>query len=115
VLVELSGKETCLDIFKSDLPAVINCFETNNITRLLDARKVPFQAFELSPEKHSALETARILGVDPSIVFKTIVVVCEKKSKPLLVVIPAPHIVDLKGFGSPGPRKETAITNPAGG
>jgi len=61
---------------------------------------VPFQAFELSPEKHSALETARILGVDPSIVFKTIVVVREKKSKPLLVVIPARHIVDLKALAA---------------
>jgi len=74
--------------------------KTNNITRLLDARKVPYQAFELSAEKHSALETARILGVDPNMVFKTIVVVREKKGKPLLVVIPAPHIVDFKALAA---------------
>lgn len=72
---------------------------TNNVTRLLDSRKIPYQAFELSAEKHSALDTARILGVSPDIVYKTIVVLREK-GKPVLAVIPGPNEVDLKSLAS---------------
>jgi Cys-tRNA(Pro)/Cys-tRNA(Cys) deacylase len=68
---------------------------TNNVTRLLDSRKVSYRAFELPPEKLGAEETARLLGVDPMLVYKTIVVVREK-AKPILAVIPGPHRVDLK-------------------
>lgn len=68
---------------------------SNNVTRLLDARKVPYQAFELSAEKHGALETAALLGVPPETVFKTIVVKREK-GKPILAVVPGPNEVDLK-------------------
>ena len=69
---------------------------TNNVTRLLQNRKIPFTAFELPPEKLGALESARLLGVPPEIVFKTIVIVREKPGKPLLAVIPGPNEVDLK-------------------
>jgi Cys-tRNA(Pro)/Cys-tRNA(Cys) deacylase len=68
----------------------------NNITRLLDSRKIAYTAFELSAEKHSALETAQMLGVPAEIVFKTIVVTRESKGKPILAVIPGPYTVDLK-------------------
>lgn len=68
---------------------------SNNVTRLLDSRKVPYQAFELSAEKHGALETANLLGVPPETVFKTIVVKREK-GKPILAVVPGPNEVDLK-------------------
>jgi Cys-tRNA(Pro)/Cys-tRNA(Cys) deacylase len=67
----------------------------NNITRLLDARKIKYQAFDLPAEKLGADETARLLGVDPALVYKTIVVRREK-GKPILAVIPGPHRVDLK-------------------
>ena len=69
---------------------------TNNVTRLLQNRKIPFTTFELPPEKLGALETARLLGVPPEIVYKTIVIVCEKPGKPVLAVIPGPNEVDLK-------------------
>ena len=68
----------------------------NNVTRLLDARRVAYQAFELPAEKLGALETARLLGVDPGLVYKTIVVLRPKPARPLLVVIPGPNRVDLK-------------------
>lgn len=67
----------------------------NNVTRLLDARKIPYQAFEMSTEKRGALDTARILGVPPETVYKTIVVQRER-GKPILAVIPGPNEVDLK-------------------
>ena len=68
----------------------------NNVTRLLDAKKVKYTAFETSAEKHGALETAQMLHVPPEIVFKTIVVTRVKPGKPILAVIPGPGQVDLK-------------------
>ena len=82
----------------------------NNITRLLDSKKIPYTAFELSAEKHAATETARLLGVDALLVYKTIVVVREK-GKPILAVIPGPNRVDLKLLASAlGEKKVTLPT-----
>jgi Cys-tRNA(Pro)/Cys-tRNA(Cys) deacylase len=74
----------------------------NNVTRLLDARKIPYTACELPPNKLGALETARLLDVEPATVFKTIVVARVKsvKKKSLLVVIPGPNQVDLKALAA---------------
>jgi Cys-tRNA(Pro)/Cys-tRNA(Cys) deacylase len=68
----------------------------NNVTRLLEQRRIPYEAFELPAEKLGARETAQLLGLDPAIVFKTIVVTRDKPRKPLLVVIPGNAVVDLK-------------------
>lgn len=68
----------------------------NNITRLLDSRKIIYQVYETPAEKLSALEVAQLLDVPPDIVFKTIVVTREKGKKPILAVIPGPATVDLK-------------------
>jgi Cys-tRNA(Pro)/Cys-tRNA(Cys) deacylase len=70
----------------------------NNVTRLLQGRKIPFTAYDLPAEKLGALETARLLEVSPEIVFKTIVVTREKAGKPILAVIPGPNEVDLKAL-----------------
>ena len=67
-----------------------------NVTRLLDARKIPYTIFETPAEKLGALETARFLDVSPDSVFKTIVVTRTRPHKPLLVVVPGPREVDLK-------------------
>ncbi|HWQ04961.1 MAG TPA: YbaK/EbsC family protein [Longilinea sp.] len=72
--------------------------QANNVTRLLAARKIPYTAFDLPIEKLGAIETARRLGVPEEIVFKTIVVKRDKPGKPLLVVIPGNHEVDLKAL-----------------
>jgi Cys-tRNA(Pro)/Cys-tRNA(Cys) deacylase len=72
----------------------------NNVTRFLDARKVSYTAFETPPEKLGALDAARLLGVEPASVFKTIVVTREKQKKPLLVLVPGPASVDLKLLAS---------------
>ena len=68
----------------------------NNITRLLESRKIAYQAYETPAEKLSALEVAQLLGVSPDVVFKTIVVTREKGKKPILALIPGPTTVDLK-------------------
>ena len=68
---------------------------TNNVTRLLDSRKIKYQVFELPAEKLGALETARLLDVPPETVFKTIVVV-RKPGKPILAIVPGSGEADLK-------------------
>jgi Cys-tRNA(Pro)/Cys-tRNA(Cys) deacylase len=67
----------------------------NNVTRFLDSRKVAYAAHELPAEKLGAVEAAEFMGVPPEQVFKTIVIVREKK-KPVLAVVPGPRVVDLK-------------------
>jgi Cys-tRNA(Pro)/Cys-tRNA(Cys) deacylase len=68
----------------------------NNVTRFLDSRSIAYQAFELPAEKRSAEESARLLGVPPEVVYKTIVVVRERKGKPILCLVPATAEVSLK-------------------
>ena len=67
----------------------------NNVTRLLDAKKINYEVFELPVEKLGASETADLLNLPPEIVFKTIVVT-RAPQKPLLCVIPGNKEVDLK-------------------
>ena len=71
---------------------------TNNITRLLDAKKIPYTAYELPAEKLGALETARLLNTSLEQVFKTIVVKREGRGKPILAVVPGNAEVDLKSL-----------------
>ncbi len=72
---------------------------TNNVTRFLDARKVKYSTHEVPAEKLGAVEVAQLMGVPAEQVFKTIVTKREK-GKPVLAVIPAPHVVDLKMLAS---------------
>ena len=81
----------------------------NNVTRLLEARKIAFTAYELPPEKLGALGAARILGVPPEQVFKTIVVKREGKGKPILAVVPAPGEVDLKAVAKAVGEKKVVL------
>lgn len=69
---------------------------TNNVTRFLHARKIEFSAHELPAEKLGAIEAARILGVPPEQVFKTIVITRPGKGKAILAVVPGSSEVDLK-------------------
>ena len=74
----------------------------NNVTRLLDSRRIRYTAYDLPSDKLGASETARLLDVEPASVFKTIVVTRDKPTsslkgkKPLLAVVPGDSNVDLK-------------------
>jgi Cys-tRNA(Pro)/Cys-tRNA(Cys) deacylase len=70
----------------------------NNVTRLLDAKGIPYTACELPEEKLGALEAARLMGAPPEQVFKTIVVTREGRGKPILALTPGPAEVDLKAL-----------------
>jgi Cys-tRNA(Pro)/Cys-tRNA(Cys) deacylase len=68
--------------------------------RLLDARGIAYSAiaYDASGEFHSGAEAASLLGVEPSSVYKTLVVLREDqpRARPLLVMIPAVDELDLK-------------------
>ena len=68
----------------------------NNVTRLLDQRKIPYAVYELPQEKLGALESARLMGVDSEKVFKTIVVIRPTRGKPILTLVPGTKEVNLK-------------------
>ena len=83
----------------------------NNVTRLLDSKKIPYKTFELPVEKLGAAETAKLLGVAAGLVYKTIVVTRPKPGKPILAVIPGPQQVDLKLLaGALGEKKVSLPT-----
>jgi len=83
---------------------------TNNITRMLDAKKVAYTAYELPAEKLGALETARQLGVSPSLVYKTIVALrSAPRSKPILAVIPGNSKLDLKALAAAVNEKKVQV------
>lgn len=83
--------------------------KTNNITRLLDQRKIAYTAHELPAEKLGALETAQHLGISPNLVYKTIVVTRVEKGKPVLAVCPGDREVDLKALAMAVGEKKLAL------
>jgi Cys-tRNA(Pro)/Cys-tRNA(Cys) deacylase len=83
--------------------------KANNATRLLDSHKIPYQAFELPPEKLGALEAAQILGVPPEQVYKTIVVTRESRGKPILALVPGSNEVDLKALAKVLDEKKVSL------
>ena len=82
---------------------------SNNITRFLDSRKINYEIFELPAEKLGAVETADILHVPISIVYKTIVL-NQQNSKPILCIVPGNSEVDLKAVASFLGQKKVRLT-----
>jgi Cys-tRNA(Pro)/Cys-tRNA(Cys) deacylase len=68
----------------------------NNVTRLLDAKKVPYVVLEIPSGKLSALEVADFLKVSPDKVYKTIVARRSEAGKHVLAIVPANGEVDTK-------------------
>jgi Cys-tRNA(Pro)/Cys-tRNA(Cys) deacylase len=84
---------------------------TNNVTRMLDNRKINYKVFELPKEKVGAEESARLLEVSPELVFKTIVIKRRGPGKPILAVVPGNAEVDLKALArAVGEKKVTPAT-----
>jgi len=82
----------------------------NNVTRLLDQRKIQYRVFELPAEKLGAETTAELLGVPVEIVFKTIVVKRDGRGKPILAVVPGNSEVDLKKIAKAVGEKKVYLT-----
>lgn len=81
----------------------------NNVTRLLDSRKVVYTAHELPAEKLSARQAAAHLGVRPERMYKTIVVLRPQRGKPLLALVNAASEVDLKLLARAVGEKKVAL------
>jgi Cys-tRNA(Pro)/Cys-tRNA(Cys) deacylase len=73
----------------------VKATEKTNAMRLLDGRKVPYEAFTYSAEIHSATEVADVLGFPQGEVYKTLVVMREK-GKPMLVIVAGDRELDLR-------------------
>lgn len=70
-------------------------FEKTNAIRLLDAKKVVYEALGYDAEIHSAVGVAEVLGVPAEQVYKTLVVLREEAgSRPMLVMIAGPDELD---------------------
>ena len=73
---------------------------TNNVTRMLDARKITYTAFVTPAVKLTSLEVCDYLHIPPEDVYKTIVLRREKSGKPILAVVPATGEVNPKELAS---------------
>ncbi|MHB1131731.1 MAG: YbaK/EbsC family protein [Chloroflexota bacterium] len=63
--------------------------------RVLEGKKVPYEAFAYAPELHVATDVARAIGFPAPEVYKTLVVLREK-GRPLLVMLASEREVDLR-------------------
>ena len=83
----------------------------NNVTRLLDSKKVAYERLELPGNKLSAVEVAEYAGVEPGIIYKSIVLKRKEKGKPILAVVPGDKKVDLKKVASMIKAKKILTTS----
>ena len=83
---------------------------TNNITRMLDAQKITYTAFETPAVKLTALEICDHLHIPPEDVYKTIVLRREKSGKPILAVVPATGEVNPKELARFLKEKKVSVT-----
>jgi Cys-tRNA(Pro)/Cys-tRNA(Cys) deacylase len=83
----------------------------NNVTRLLDSRKIAYTTAEYDGSQfHSAEEVAHLIGVSVEQVYKTIVVLREDKTrKPLLVMVAGHREIDLKKLAASLGEKKLRI------
>ena len=82
----------------------------NNVTRLLDQRKIKYTAFDQPAEKLGAEKTAELLQVPLEVVYKTIVVKRDGGGKPILAVVPGTGEVDLKALAKAVGEKKVYLT-----
>jgi Cys-tRNA(Pro)/Cys-tRNA(Cys) deacylase len=83
---------------------------TNNVIRLLDAKKIAYSAFEIPAIKLSAFEVSNFLDIPPENVFKTIVLQTERIKKPILAVVPATGEVSPKKLAAFLKEKKVSVT-----
>lgn len=84
----------------------------NNVTRFLDGKKVKYQVFtyDYAAGIESAVQVAESIGLPPTQVFKTLVVLPDQPNrKPMLVVIPGPETLDLKSFAKGAKLKKARM------
>lgn len=84
----------------------------NNVTRLLDSRKIAYRIHEYDYDAgvHSATDVAAAVGLSPDQVFKTLVVLPDQPNrKPCLVMVPGPLTLDLRVFAKAAGLKKAKM------
>jgi len=66
--------------------------------RWLEQRQIPYEVIEFDDSIHSAEGVAAFIGTSPEHVYKTLVVLPEGKSKPMLVMLAGDRSLDLKAL-----------------
>ena len=83
--------------------------EKTNVMRLLESRKIPYNAHTYEPDPSlSGEDIARILGEDPAVVFKTLVT-RGKTGAYYVFVIPVSSELDLKKAARAAGEKSVAM------
>jgi Cys-tRNA(Pro)/Cys-tRNA(Cys) deacylase len=83
-----------------------------NSMRLLDSHKVAYEvhSYAYDPdEPPDASEVARLIGLAPAQVFKTLVVTPGASARPLLVMLPADRQLDLKRMAAAAGQKRLEL------
>ncbi len=71
--------------------------EKTNAIRLLESRRIAYEALSYDAAIHSAVSVAEALDVPPELLYKTLVVLREEPGhRPLLVMIAGPDELDLR-------------------
>ena len=88
----------------------------NNVTRFLDSKKVTYKVhiYDYEAGVESAVQVAESIGLPPTQVFKTLVVLPDQPNrKPMLVVIPGPDTLDLKSLAKAANLKKAKMATHA--
>ncbi len=68
--------------------------QKTNAMRALDQRKLPYEVRVYPEDIRSADAVAAVLGVPPALVYKTLVMVRDGSTRPILVMVPGDREVD---------------------
>ncbi len=82
----------------------------SNAMRLLDARRIEYEVLTFAPGIHSAPEAAGALGLDPSVLYKTLVV-RRGRGKPLLVMVAGDRRLDLQSLAASVGEKKLSMAS----
>jgi Cys-tRNA(Pro)/Cys-tRNA(Cys) deacylase len=88
----------------------------NNVTRLLDSKKIPYQLhlYDYEAGIESAVQVAGAIGLPAEQVFKTLVALPDQPNrKPMLVIIPGADTLDLKMFAKGAGLKKARMASHA--
>ena len=84
-----------------------------NSMRLLEARAIPYETHHYDPKIRDAVAVAQALGLPADEVFKTLVVDCPSKKKPVLVMLPCDSTLNLKRLAKALGEKKLALATHA--
>ncbi|MCY3780834.1 MAG: aminoacyl-tRNA deacylase [Chloroflexi bacterium] len=80
-----------------------------NSMRLLEARSIPYETYHYEPQIRDAAQVAAAVGLPAEEVFKTLVVECPSRKKPILVLLPCERSLNLKRLAKALDEKKVAL------